>query len=98
MLEVRGPVLGDRVLQPAAEVDRPVLLGHAPGMEVLARLLHRTAVVLHSSEAPLKPDQSLRFRLRRSPEVVVLVSADRPRKAVFRAEEVERARLPVVAR
>src|SRR5262249_12916999 len=53
VLEVGRPVLGDRVAQAAAEVDLPVLLGHAPGMEMLAGLLHRPAVVLHTPPAPL---------------------------------------------
>src|SRR6478672_1596329 len=99
MFKVRSPVLRDGVLQAAAEVDRPILLGHAPGMEMLPGFLHRAAMVLDSTKPPLEPDQGLRLRRgRRAPEVVVLVSADRPRKAVFRAEEVERARLAVVAR
>src|SRR5438477_6955108 len=97
VLEVRLPVLRDRVSQAAADVDRAVLLRHAPRVEVLAGLLDGAAVVLDPPPAPLEPDQGLGLGARRPPEGVVLVRADRRREAVCRSEEVQRAGLPVVA-
>src|ERR1039458_10337566 len=98
MLEVGGPVLRQRMAEAAAQVDRAVLLGHPPRVEVLPRLFDRAAVVFHALPAPLQPDEVLGLRLRRPPEVVALVGANGRRQAVGGTEEVQRAGLPVVAR
>src|ERR1035441_940241 len=91
MLEGGGPVLRQRFSKAAAQVDRAVLLGHPPRVEVLPDFLDREAVVFHALPAPLQPDEVLGLRLRRAPEVVVLMGADRRRQAVGGPEEVQPA-------
>src|SRR6267143_5180085 len=49
VFEVGRPVFGDRVPQAAAHVDRAILFGHAPGVEVLADFLDGTTVVLDAA-------------------------------------------------
>src|SRR5205814_4695997 len=80
------------------QVDRAVLFRHSPGVEVLPGLLDRAAMVFDAAPAPLQPDEGRGLRLRRAPEVVVLVSADRGRQAVCGAEQVQGAGLAIVAR
>src|SRR5262245_13405158 len=96
VLELR-PQLGQRRLQAAADVDRPVLLGHAPRMEVASRLLDRRAALLEPLARALQHDHHLTGRALGSPEEVRLVPADRARQAVARAPEVDRPGLAVVA-
>src|SRR5438552_559998 len=98
VLEVGGPVLRDRVAQAAAHVDWAVLFRHPPWMKVLPDFFDREAVIFDTPQSPLQPYEVLGLDLRRAPEVVVLMCADRVGQAVGGAEQMEGARLPVVAR
>src|SRR5439155_17400849 len=84
--------------QPAADEDRVVLLGHAPGMEVLARLLDRGAEPLQALPVVLQDNEDVATEVAGPPQEVALVRADGPRQPVARTEERERPRLPVVVR
>src|SRR5262249_32250950 len=73
-------------------------LGHAPGVMVLPHPLDRSTVLLDRLAAPLQPDQVLDVLRRRTPEVVILVGANRPGQPESRPKEIDRACLPIVAR
>src|SRR5215210_947035 len=92
-----GPGFFERYLRVPEDVDRQVLLvGHAvlagDGVRVLDVVEHRFEPFAGDTDG----DDDLARTTPRSPDVVVIVTADDPREEVFRAEEIEGPGLPEV--